>query len=241
MFDQSDDPNLLPDLFTYTFFSFIFRSPVGAEFLHWTKRTPGLGGNTDQSPEFHQGLIEIRGPTPRDKIFNEIFQKFFQLIPREISSKAMQTREKTSDIAIQRRLRPVKGQAGHCSCCVAAEPGKGKQALFHGRNFPFKISLDDFGRFEEMPGPGIVTQTSPGFEHFGQGGLSQRGQGWKKFQEAVIIGQDRFDPGLLQHELRNHDPIRIRLLPPRQVSPVTGIPSEKRGLKPSLLREGIRG
>jgi len=153
----------------------------------------------------------------------------------------VQAREKTLDIAIQRRLRPVEGQAGHCSCRVGAEAGKGKQALFRGRNFPFKNSPDNFGRFEEMSSPGIVTQTGPGFEHFGQGGLSQRGQGGKKFQEAVKIREDRFDPGLLQHELRNHNPIRIRLLPPGQISPVTGIPTEKRGLKPSLLREGMRG
>ena len=89
-----------------------------------------MGGNADQGPKFHQGLIKIRGPAGRDKFFNKFFQNFFQSVPRYTFPEAMHAKEDTPDISIQRGLRPVEGQAGYCSCSIRAEPRKREKFFF---------------------------------------------------------------------------------------------------------------
>jgi hypothetical protein len=51
----------------------------------------------------------------------------------------------------------------------------------------------------------------------------------------LVIRDDRLHPGLLEHELRDQDTIRLRMLPPGQISPLRGIPMEKRTLESPLL------
>jgi len=95
----------------------------------------------------------------------------------------------------------MESYAGDSSRSVRAESRETKEIFFLPRKFPVKIPFYGLGSGMEMPGPGIVAQSGPDFEHLWKGRLGQVRTGWEEFQEAIKIGEDRLHPGLLEHEL----------------------------------------
>ena len=49
--------------------------------------------------------------------------------------------------------------------------------------------------------------------------------GWENFDPSIIIGNDRVDRGLLEHDLGNPDFIRVFSMAPWQVAFMFGIPT----------------
>jgi hypothetical protein len=91
----------------------------------------------------------------------------------------------------------------------------------------------------QVASPRIIPHSRPEFEDLLEGGPGQSEERWESLEEAAIIGKNRFDAGLLEHKLRDHDFIRVGGFPPGEVSFMEGIPAEKRALEGSLLRKGV--
>ena len=122
---------------------------------------------------------------------------------------------------------------------VRPETGKSEENFFFRGDLSSEIVPDPSRRGVEIAGPGVIAQAGPGLEDFGKRRPGQVAEGGKSSDKAVIVGNHGFNPGLLEHKLRNHDPIGIPGSPPGQVPFMGDIPAEKSALKSALLRKGL--
>ena len=88
--------------------------------------------------------------------------------------------------------------------------------------------LDELRGRMKIARPIVVTETLPSVQHVG---FARFGEGCKIGKSAkpfIIIGNDRRDLRLLEHQLRDQDRVGIVGLPPREVAFVVTIPAKKR-------------
>src|SRR3990172_11951500 len=79
----------------------------------------------------------------------------------------------------------------------------------------------------ESDGPDVVSEGPPGcldVPDRGAGQLLDRGVLSK---ELLVLRDDPIDLGLLEHDLRDQDLVRVGGLPPGKVAPVARIPAEE--------------
>ena len=79
----------------------------------------------------------------------------------------------------------------------------------------------------EVAGAGVVAETFPEFEDAGQRGTGKGGGSGKSFQPTLVVGDDGFDAGLLEHDFADPDPVGVAGPAPRQVAPVAPIPGDQ--------------
>ena len=84
----------------------------------------------------------------------------------------------------------------------------------------------------QVAGAGVVAKPGPGGQHGFQRRRGQRVHRREAAYEAFIVGYDRRDRGLLQHDLAEPDAVRDRRLAglraPRQAAPMAVIPAQQR-------------
>ena len=69
----------------------------------------------------------------------------------------------------------------------------------------------------KVAGPGVVTETCPEVQHLILAGVGQDLKPRKSCHEIVVVGDDSGHLSLLQHNLRDPDPIGCYVLLPGQV------------------------
>src|ERR1039458_8390052 len=84
----------------------------------------------------------------------------------------------------------------------------------------------------------LVSQAAPRRQHAGLARRRQLLDRGKAPQEFVVVLDHRRHPRLLQHDLGKPHAIRIAAGAPRQIAPVSVIPSQKASAKPPLLGIG---
>ena len=108
---------------------------------------------------------------------------------------------------------------------VCADPGQGKQALVVLGKHPAIFRHNDLSRFFQVAHPGVIAQSLPQLVQAvvlaGSKGLDIR----QRRQKTEVVALDGLHPGLLEHDLRQPDVVRLPILPPRQIPPVFGVPS----------------
>ena len=76
--------------------------------------------------------------------------------------------------------------------------------------------------------PRVIAETGPQLEHRFQRRTRQIGQGREAIEKALVIGDDRADLRLLQHDLGQPDAIRIaRILPGQRVTSALALPVDQ--------------
>src|SRR5207302_1803925 len=76
----------------------------------------------------------------------------------------------------------------------------------------------------------VIAEPGPQVEHVIDGCIGKRTHGWKSLQEALVVGNDRRDLRLLQHDLRHPHAIgRAVALPGKIVSALAGVPLDQCG------------
>ncbi len=68
---------------------------------------------------------------------------------------------------------------------------------------------DDFGSFLQVAGARVVAKPGPVMQYGVEARARQGLDIGKAFQEAFVVGNDRTHLGLLEHDLRHPDAIRI--------------------------------
>ena len=80
------------------------------------------------------------------------------------------------------------------------------------------MALDNIpGTLVQVPSPAVITQSTPQAHDLVLRRRSQRGDRGQPLQEPREIGKDRGHLGLLEHDLRQPDPIGIAGVLPRKV------------------------
>ena len=96
---------------------------------------------------------------------------------------------------------------------------------------PAVLLDDDLGAGVEMAGPRIVAEPCPGLHDRVRERLGQDLHGGEPLDESEVERLHRRHRRLLQHDLREPDPVGIdriaRLRPPRQNAPMAVVPGEE--------------
>ena len=110
---------------------------------------------------------------------------------------------------------------------VVPHPRQGQQVLVGVRK-PAALLRHDPGGLLQVPGPAVIAQALPQLHQpLLRGGCQSLHRG-ECLQKAGIIPQHRRYPGLLQHDLRDPDLIRVCGPPPGQVPGIGPIPRQQR-------------
>jgi len=80
----------------------------------------------------------------------------------------------------------------------------------------------------EVPGAGIVAESFPGLEDRVEACTGKRVHVGEALQETLVVGDDRGDPGLLEHDLGHPDAVGIARFAPGQVPLVCPVPVEQK-------------
>jgi hypothetical protein len=82
----------------------------------------------------------------------------------------------------------------------------------------------------EVPAARVVAEAAPGREHVLLGGFGERVHVGKAREEALVVGDDRGDLRLLQHDLGEPDAVGVtRALPGQAVAAVGPLPARDAG------------
>jgi hypothetical protein len=200
------------------------RVPPGAgaaEAAHRTARAGGTAGRAEHGSELHQGLVEVS----RIRFRQEPAQGPAQerpLLPRRPQA-GQEARDHTLDVAVQCGLRLPERNTGDRARRVRSNARQRPQLLRRGRKLA-SVLADASRRAQEVPRATVVAQPLPGGEHLVLAGARQGTEVGKPAEEAFVVRDHRLGARLLQHDLRDQDPVRSRGAPPGQVPPVRPIP-----------------
>ena len=129
-------------------------------------------------------------------------------------------------VAVYRRLPPGEGRRGDGAGGVVPDARQFQQALVGIRKAAHL--RHGFCRLLQVPGPAVIAQALPQLHQPVLRGVCQslhRGEGCEK---PGIIAQHRRHTGLLEHDLRHPDAVRVLRFPPGQVPGVSPKPRQKR-------------
>src|SRR6202034_1316608 len=140
-------------------------------------------------------------------------------------------RDDALDIAVDRRPRSVECDGRDGRRGIGADAWQIAKALFARRYLTVMLLDYDAGASMQITGTGVITEAGPGFEHVVERGRRQRPYIGPARQKARVIGPDRLDCGLLQHDFGQPDAIRIGALPrpraPGQLAAMAVVPSQQ--------------
>src|SRR6202034_440808 len=145
-------------------------------------------------------------------------------------------RDDALDIAVDRRPRSVECDGRDGRRGIGADAWQIAKALFARRYLTVMLLDYDAGASMQITGTGVIAEAGPGFEHIVERRRRQRPYIGPARQKARVIGPDRLDRGLLQHDFGQPDAIRIGALPlrgapvqPAAVGVVPGQPGQEPG------------
>ena len=124
----------------------------------------------------------------------------------------------------------AKGEGEHGARGGAADPRQRHHLLQPLREEAVMEVADLLGRLVQVAGAGVIAEPGPVVQHLVDGGVGQRQHVGKAGHEALIVGNDRSDLGLLQHDFRDPDPVGgLLLLPGQGLAAVELIPVQDPG------------
>ncbi len=239
-FHQGNGPGFFPG-FSGGLFLFQKFTLRRAELQYRAGGAPGRRGDADRGAQVHQGLVEVGSPAQGNPPLQEFFQVLLGRGTPGMVKLRKETLEDTLHVSVEGSNRLVEGQAGHGPGGVRTEAREAEKFLLRPGDFSAQIPADGLRRPVKIPGPRVISQSGPGLKNLLPRGTGQISQCWEKGQEALVIGDDRLHPGLLEHELRDQDPVRVPIPAPGELSSMGRIPPEKSPLESGLLREIVSG
>lgn len=111
------------------------------------------------------------------------------------------------DVAVDGHDGDGEGDAGDGGGGVVADAWEGLEAGQVGGEGA--VGGDEGGGAVQVAGAGVVAEACPGLQHGVLGGLGEGGNGGKAGEEALEVGTDGGDGGLLEHDLRQPDAVWV--------------------------------
>lgn len=143
--------------------------------------------------------------------------------------------EHPEGVAVHGRQGVPEGDAHHRAGGVRPDPGQAAEPVrVVGNTLTGRHQLR--GRLPEKPGAPVEAQALPRLQDLLLPCGRQGGQIREAFQEAEVVGDHRLHLGLLQHDLREPDPVGIPGPAPGQVPAVRPVPAQEPVLEDAAPR-----
>ncbi len=123
-------------------------------------------------------------------------------------------------VGVDRRLGRLERESRDRARGIAADTRKRPESVDLRRNSPVQLGDHPAGQSMKVGGPPIVSKTLPALPHHPRGGGGEGVDVRVLVEEAGVEALDPADLGLLEHELRNEDPVRVAGPAPGQVATV---------------------
>jgi hypothetical protein len=203
-----------------------------------TLRTVWFAGLTDGSPKVHQSLVELPGG-----VFPGRHDVFGQGQQPALGGGAVirwQSEHSSKDpinVSVDCGSPFFVSKVGHRRGGVFTHARQALEGFSRVGDYASMFPDHRFGQRMKVGRAPVVSQTRPGGTHAARSRAGQNLKGGKPFEESVVKQLDPGNLGLLQHELRNYDRIRITGFSPRKLAS----PPSKPGEQSSFEREGVGG
>ena len=158
-----------------------------------------------------------------------IFHKAFCFWVGNILSAGEQPGNDPEDIPVHGRFRQTESNGCNRAGSVIPDSGKLPEFSCRGRKASAVLVHQQDGGFFQVSGTAVVTQTFPKLQQPVIGDNGETLNVGKLFQKTDIIGNHRFDTGLLKHDFSNPGMVRRRILPPRQNPTYNRVPPKDPG------------
>jgi hypothetical protein len=135
---------------------------------------------------------------------------------RAVSADREHAGEDPGDVGVGCRNGSIEREACDRGGHVPAEPGQIGQGLRLRRNPPAVLGGDAERGAPEIARAGVITQPRPGGEHRVLSRSGERGHVRKPLQKRLVTRGDRAHGRLLQHHLRDPDPVGVAGVTPRK-------------------------
>ena len=156
-----------------------------------------------------------------------------------IAANCTQAREDAGDIAVEYGERLIVGDAQDSRGGVTPDAGQGQGRFERARKFAVVARGDFLCRAMQVARAAVVAEAGPELQDFFLRCASERFDGGKSFQEAMVVRQDGGDARLLQHDFCDPDAIGVAARAPGEIALVRAEPSEQAAPK-SFQRAGSK-
>ena len=184
----------------------------------------------DHCAQLHQRLIE------HADVLRSVRHGGTQRLPHgplrfricDVRAPVRQPRDHPQHVSVHRRLRQGERRRGHGGGGILPHAGEGEQRAVFGGEPPAELADDGPGRLLKISGPAVIAKPLPELHQPLLRRVRQsfhRGEG---LQKPPVIADHRRGAGLLEHDLRHPDAVRVLCLPPRQGAGVGAVPRQKR-------------
>ena len=179
-----------------------------------------LRGRAKKRAEFHEGGSVDASAACRKEIARGVPEECGTRTSIDRLVKIQQSREDAGDVAVDRGDRQIEGKARDRARCVASDAGQARDRGRIGRKDTAVFGDDLLRGAMKISRARVVAEPLPYAEHVGLGRRGERGEIREAREPAFVVWDDRRDLRLLEHELGDHDRVRIVRAPPREVAPV---------------------
>jgi hypothetical protein len=176
----------------------------------------------DGGAELHEALVEVAGSAVRGQgghdLASALPQELLAARRLHVVVDGEDAREHPGDVAVDQGRALAVGDRRDGAGGVGADAGHLAQGRRSARQRA-AVALDDVaGAAVQVAGAAVVAEPGPVGEHVVEGRVGEALHRREAPHPALPVGDDRGDPRLLQHDLRDPDRVRVPALAPRQVA-----------------------
>lgn len=206
---------------------------------HRAGAAPGRSRQTDQGSQLHQRLVQLATSARWLRRLRQMFgmspEDGVGLLLAKVPLDRQQPRQNSHDIAIHSGPRLSEGDAGDCARGVTPDSRQSQDFIKGGGESDWRLwgagarGPDNLLRRPvQISRPAIIAQASPEPMDSLLPRPRQSLDGGQVLHPALPIRNDRSHPGLLEHDFRDPDGVRITGAAPGQVASLAGKPGEQR-------------
>ena len=173
----------------------------------------GTVGQADQRAQLHQGLIVVPGLCGRLVLHDPGRELPLHLRVGDQPGVVVEPGKHPQNVSVHGGHRETEADGCNGPRRVLPDAGQGQQGVVISRQLPAVLSADDLRCLLQIAHPAVITQPLPQLVQLFLLTSGQRGDIRQGGKEALVVGQRRRDPGLLQHDLAQPDMVGRRVLP----------------------------
>ena len=197
-----------------------------------TRRTFRIPRRADRRAQFHQGGIEIANVSRGQDFLGASPEPLVYAGIARFAAHCIQAAQDARDIPVEDRGAIAERDGSDRACGVPADAGQFQERFDVLGNVAVALGDDVPGCRQQIAAARIISQALPKAEHGLLVGGREIGQRRKFIHKPHEIWDNGGHLRLLKHDFADQDVVWIgRRRPPRQIAPVTAVPTQEPGLQ----------